>query len=884
MNLTDMTANIFTDLSAVAATEWTQAEMDRAVDVAVAELSRHSPRELIAEFTVPAAVTDEGWITNHGTAVSLANKPIRWSSESVEAGFGTHLIFDGVNDSVTITSAVIISDTFDGGGTIELWVYPRSDGVGDAGRIVDKEVAPAGYTFYMENDDGVNVRLVFRYQFSTTNGVWRSDNIFPLNQWSHVVIAYDADAVANNPIFYRDSASITVTEVTTPVGTRGADSGAALSIGVDTGAGTAFFDGFVDEVRIWNDIRTATEVADNYKKSILSSSAGLVGYWKFDEGSGTTAQDATTNNNDGTITGATYGTSPAPPSDDTAAVRDTDYTIDYINGTITALATGNLADSIGANITYTIHRNVFDISSVLNTNLIAIEEVQAGILVDPVIPSAYELWGDWMELITSGRDTQSQLGVAQHVRIKYTALHTAPTASASGTYRRHLDEVVVRGAAGFVLRIKAADLEHQAVTDLASIRTAIARVEVYLTSGVRAADDALLEMDTELASAVTEIVAAVGEVTNALTDLTNAGTALAAIRGSPTEPLERAQAALDAVDTVLNAIRGVATDPFERAQAALNAVSGTTTDPYEEAIAAALLINDQTITNADARADAIGSDIDGVSDSIDNELDNIVADIAAVRGETAQIIDHLETDVENANKYLADGDAFLNQVNVGGPGVPQDHVAFAQAKVAMASAFIANASQEIGVANIRLGATQQRVALVQSRIAEINVRLGIANALVTEVSSYNDLIQSKIAQANAENIMVANLINEAQVHVGEATVETATATNLISEAQTHASMAQTRGNVIQIRVSAAQAYITTAQVHGEEAAHWQNMASITVQEAAVWAQEISELRLMIDLFTLEADRRLGEFRNVLRGTEASHQTGATRRQYSTSGG
>ena len=36
--------------------------------------------------------------------------------------------------------------------------------------------------------------------------------------------------------------------------------------------------------------------------------AGLVGYWNFEEGSGTTAYDQTSNGNNGTINGATYDT------------------------------------------------------------------------------------------------------------------------------------------------------------------------------------------------------------------------------------------------------------------------------------------------------------------------------------------------------------------------------------------------------------------------------------------------------------------------------------------------------------------------------------------------------------------------------------------------
>lgn len=568
MNLTDMTANVFTDLSAVAATEWSQAEMDRAVDVAVAELSRHSPRELYAEFTVPAALAadSEAWTSNHGTAVVLANKPIKWASETVKQG-------------------------------------------------------------------------------------------------------------------------------------------------------------------------------------------------------------------------------------STEFTRDTDYRMDYINGTITSLSTGAMADATASTIDYTIHRYIFDISGELNTNYIAIEEVQAGALIGPILPSSYELWGDWLELITEGQDTQSQVGEAQHVRIKYTALHTAPTSSASGTYRRHLDEVMVRGTAGFVLRTKAADLEHQAVTDLASLRTAVARIDVYLKSGTRDASDALGEMDTELATALTTI----------------------------------------------GAIRGSAGKPFERALAALDAISGSATDPYDEAIAALLLIDDQTITGGDTAADALAA-LQSGDGSIDDTLDRVISDINSTREAILSAVNHLELNAINSEKYLDDGDAKLDQVNTGGPNVPQDYVAFSLAKVQAAQVYSGLAQQLIGMVNTRLGEAQQRFQLFQAKVEELRSRVLLANTLAAEGSAYNELIQSKIAEANTEIAAGTLLVNEAQVT------------------------------------------INVALAHGEEADRWQTAASITVQEAAVWTQEVGELRLVIDTFNLEADRRVGEFRNALRGTEASHQTGATRRQYDQSGG
>jgi len=54
------------------------------------------------------------------------------------------------------------------------------------------------------------------------------------------------------------------------------------------------FNGLFDELRVWKVARTATQIHDNYNKPVATNEANLVGYWKFDETSGTTTADAVT--------------------------------------------------------------------------------------------------------------------------------------------------------------------------------------------------------------------------------------------------------------------------------------------------------------------------------------------------------------------------------------------------------------------------------------------------------------------------------------------------------------------------------------------------------------------------------------------------------------
>jgi len=78
-----------------------------------------------------------------------------------------------------------------------------------------------------------------------------------------------------------------------------------LKIGFITGQ--TYFNGVIDEVRLWSKALTAQEISDLYFKNIVPRSS-LAGQWLFDEASGTTANDTSGNGNTGTITGATYTT------------------------------------------------------------------------------------------------------------------------------------------------------------------------------------------------------------------------------------------------------------------------------------------------------------------------------------------------------------------------------------------------------------------------------------------------------------------------------------------------------------------------------------------------------------------------------------------------
>ncbi|NET04933.1 MAG: hypothetical protein F6K16_09415 [Symploca sp. SIO2B6] len=71
------------------------------------------------------------------------------------------------------------------------------------------------------------------------------------------------------------------------------------------------FNGSIDEVRIWNRARSADEIKEDLHHRLVGREAGLVGYWRFDENTGTTVYDQTDAANNGTINGASWEVSDA---------------------------------------------------------------------------------------------------------------------------------------------------------------------------------------------------------------------------------------------------------------------------------------------------------------------------------------------------------------------------------------------------------------------------------------------------------------------------------------------------------------------------------------------------------------------------------------------
>jgi hypothetical protein len=125
--------------------------------------------------------------------------------------------------------------------------------------------------------------------------------------WHHVAASFVAST--RQLTLYLDG--VQVAQGTLPARST-AGNALAVSIGRN-GSGSNPWTGKIDDLRIWNLARTGAQIAANYQAELASAPAGLVGNWKFNEGSGTSAVDSTATPQNATLlNGAGWSTDVHP--------------------------------------------------------------------------------------------------------------------------------------------------------------------------------------------------------------------------------------------------------------------------------------------------------------------------------------------------------------------------------------------------------------------------------------------------------------------------------------------------------------------------------------------------------------------------------------------
>ncbi|MEQ8605710.1 MAG: LamG-like jellyroll fold domain-containing protein [Rhodospirillales bacterium] len=249
--------------------------------------------------TSGATAADSSATSNDGTLQNGAE----FSSDvldrnAVAAHVAKHATFDGIvgstGDNIAIPdNAAYETSTL----SVEVWFRAEVDQETGASyhRLVTKPTSGNGNVF----------SLGFTEATGQLFGAAGSSFITPANgvgpdlrdgEWHHAAMTMQPGTNASS--LYLDGVLI-------HTGTQGTVSGDSSPVMIgdydDDGSHPQNFKGDIADVRIWSDIRTQSEIADNLLSDLDGTEPGLVGAWKLDDDANGTVADLSPTLNDGTL-------------------------------------------------------------------------------------------------------------------------------------------------------------------------------------------------------------------------------------------------------------------------------------------------------------------------------------------------------------------------------------------------------------------------------------------------------------------------------------------------------------------------------------------------------------------------------------------------------
>ncbi len=232
---------------------------------------------------------------------------------------GKALSFNGTTGVASLGS-VISSATSDI--TLEAWVNWDGTGSGIQMMMVNGNTAFNGYALMSVRDTvyGILGNVTFM----------KSGALLTPHVWTHLALVCNASHVWT---MYQNGVATTLANNTlTPNNPSG--SGGQFYIGADPLHTGEAFHGNVDEAKFWTVARSQSQIQADMTLCSESAQSNLIGYYPFNEGTGTSTADASGNGHNLTITAPTW-------------INDT------LNNNITSLSFGDGASSIAASVVHT---------------------------------------------------------------------------------------------------------------------------------------------------------------------------------------------------------------------------------------------------------------------------------------------------------------------------------------------------------------------------------------------------------------------------------------------------------------------------------------------------------------------------------------------------
>ena len=198
---------------------------------------------------------------------------------------------------LSITDANQTGLDFTGDFTLEAWIKIEQlpSTVSSRFRIICRDNITTGnraYDLMINIDDKIDL---FYFDSNGKISYARIDTALTnsdVGVWMHIAVAVD---VSSQTFLFYKNGDVVDSTVNVANASSVAQGDPDFAIGGRPAASPdSFFDGLIDEVRVWDDIRTSSEISDNYEKELNGDEDNLQGYWKLNN----SLLDETSNNND----------------------------------------------------------------------------------------------------------------------------------------------------------------------------------------------------------------------------------------------------------------------------------------------------------------------------------------------------------------------------------------------------------------------------------------------------------------------------------------------------------------------------------------------------------------------------------------------------------
>ena len=200
-----------------------------------------------------------------------------------------HLNFDGTDDVVVIadSASLTMTNTL----TMEAWINP--DASANTTRMIINKEGEYEVAVFADN--------TLRWAIANTSPGWNwidTGYVVTNGVWTHIAVTFDNGTIqtfVNGNLVHSYAGS-------GPIGDQHATLD-ELRIGCrSNNPSSQYFDGSIDDVRIWNVARTQTQIQASLDQTLVGNETGLVAYYRFNEASGTTVTDLSSFGNHGVLT------------------------------------------------------------------------------------------------------------------------------------------------------------------------------------------------------------------------------------------------------------------------------------------------------------------------------------------------------------------------------------------------------------------------------------------------------------------------------------------------------------------------------------------------------------------------------------------------------